>query len=199
VSRQAKISIHCELYRYWSAKRGAGRMPARRDIDPGDLRTLLPHVMLIDRTGDHYRYRLVGTAVADALGRDLTRQAVGSYVAEPEYAGAILGIYERVFASGRAVFTTGEYRGSSGVVHAVSRLLVPLSEDDSTVNMVLLTRVARFGANFIAAADWLKGVRGSVQSLVDVDSLAALEVLGVDWERQIALGRAAGLSQPAAR
>jgi hypothetical protein len=199
VSRQAKISIHCELYRYWSTKRGGRRMPRRRDIDPGDLPTLLPHLMLIDRAADQYRYRLVGTAVADELGRELTHQTVGSYVAEPQYAAAILGIYERVFAAGRPVFTTGEYHRKSGVIHAVSRLIVPLGEDDDAVNMVLLTRVARFGANFIAAADWLKGARGTVRSLVDVESLAALEGLGAEWERQIAVGRAAGLPQPAAR
>ena len=199
MSRPASVSIHCELYRYWIAKRGGRRMPRRRDIDPGDLPALLPHLMLIDRVADQYRYRLVGTTVADELGRELTNQIVGSYVPEPEYAAAIVGMYHRVFASGRAVFHTGEYRRKSGVVHAVSRLLVPLSEDGASVNMVLLTRVARCGTNFVAAADWLKDVQGTVRSLVEVDSLAALQGLTAEWERQVTLGRPGAPFERAAR
>lgn len=82
------------------------------------------------------------------------------------------------------------------MINAVSRLLVPLSEDDAVVNMVLLTRVARFGTNFVAAAGWLRGARGMVRSLVDVDSLAALQDLGADWERQLAVGPAAASPNP---
>jgi len=164
-------------------------MPQRRDIDPVDLPTLLPHLMLIDRAEDQYRYRLVGTAVADELGRDLTRQTVGSYVTGTEYAAAIMDIYERIFTTGCALFTTGEYRARSGVVHAVSRLMVPLGEDGASVNMVLLSRVARFSASFKAGADWLKGVQGTLQNVIEVPFLAALEQAATDWEREVGLDR----------
>jgi len=171
-------------------------MPQRRDIDPADLRTLLPHLTLVDRVSDQYRYRLIGTAVAEELGRDLTGQAVGSYVTEPAYAAAILAIYDRVFATGSALYTTGEYQAKSGTIHAVSRLIVPLSEDGRFVNMMLLTRVARFGANFKAAADWLKGVQGMVRDVTDVESIAVLEELCAAWERQVTRAHASRLPPP---
>ncbi len=50
-------------------------MPARRDIDPVEVPTLLPHLQLIEIVaGGRFRYRLIGTALAEAFGRDYTGQ-----------------------------------------------------------------------------------------------------------------------------
>ena len=62
------------LYDYWAAKRGSRRAPTRADIDPLDIPDLLPYLTLVDVLHDplRFRYRLVGTAVVEALGRDAT-------------------------------------------------------------------------------------------------------------------------------
>jgi hypothetical protein len=52
------------------AEEGRGRaLPSRSDIDPIEIPRLLPHIMLVDVMGPGlYRYRLVGTEIATAMG-----------------------------------------------------------------------------------------------------------------------------------
>jgi hypothetical protein len=49
-------------------------MPDRADLDPGDLRSLLPFLMLAEAEHQPFRirYRLVGTLVAEFSGFDFT-------------------------------------------------------------------------------------------------------------------------------
>ena len=184
MSSRVPISHHYDIYRYWDQQRRGRTMPARRDISPSDVRHLLPYITLIDHVDGEFRYRLVGTAVSQELGRDLTGSLVGSYVTPPEYAAAILGIYEELVAAATPIFTTGEYRAASQAIHTVSRLILPLSNDGTTVNMALFTRIARFSRNLTAGVDWLKGAPGKVCDVITVRSLEHLQTLCADWERQ---------------
>lgn len=181
---RAPISHHHDLFRYWEQQRAGRAMPKRSDLDPAGLRTLLPYLTLIDHPDGQFRYRLVGTIVAQDLGRDLTGSFVGSYVSPPEYAAALMAIYERVFATACPVFTTGEYRSASRAIHTSSRLILPLSDDGESVNMVVFTRISRFSRSVSAGVDWLKGAPGKVCDVVDVRTLAEVEALSRDWERQ---------------
>ncbi|MFV3074585.1 PAS domain-containing protein [Niveispirillum fermenti] len=62
-----------ELVDYWAGKRGpAGDAPRRHDLDPAEMRPLLPWLMLLDVLEDDYRYRLVGTGLDGLFGRPLT-------------------------------------------------------------------------------------------------------------------------------
>jgi PAS domain len=44
-------------------------MPARSDIDPADIPALLPYVSIFHEAQGWFRYRLVGTAIAEQIGR----------------------------------------------------------------------------------------------------------------------------------
>src|SRR5215813_8749572 len=129
---QAPISHHLDLYRHWLAKRGDRTMPARSDLDPGEIRVLLPYLTILDKVNGQFRYRLHGSAVAREIGRDLTGGIVGSYVSTPGSAAAMRAICERVFARARPVFATGEFEVQSGSTHNISVLFLPLSEDGVT-------------------------------------------------------------------
>jgi hypothetical protein len=50
---------------YWKSKCRDGRIPYRSDIDPLDLRDLLPNLVIVDLSYDPFRvrYRLTGTKV----------------------------------------------------------------------------------------------------------------------------------------
>ena len=61
-----------ETLGYWQRKRQGRTMPSRGDIDPIEIPKLLPHVQLIEAVGERFRYRLIGTALAQAFGRDYT-------------------------------------------------------------------------------------------------------------------------------
>jgi len=125
------------LYNYWDDKRGNRAMPTRSDIDPMELRPLLPNLALIDveENPHRYRYRLVGTELVTILGQELTgkyldempmlfRRFAGNAYAEvlarkaPTYA---------VFDANIPMFRTVRYK----------RLLLPLSPDGEWVNMVV--------------------------------------------------------------
>lgn len=50
---------------YWNSRRGGREMPTRADLDPADIKPLLPHVVLVDVLHDplDFRFRLLGTEV----------------------------------------------------------------------------------------------------------------------------------------
>ena len=61
------------LIKYWHSIRGADAVPSRSDVRPGDLRKLLPSIMMLEYkpTGELI-FRLVGSAIVDKLGTDFT-------------------------------------------------------------------------------------------------------------------------------
>jgi len=178
------ISLHLDLWRYWNAKRGDRMILARGDLDPADMRHLLPYVTLVDRIDGRSRYRLVGSAACQDQGHDTTGEFVGSRATPPQYAAALIAIYEGVFATGHPHFSTGEYRAPSQAVHRSSRLLLPLGEDGTSVNMVVLTRIARFNRNVSAGTDWVTGAPGKICDIVEVSSFEQLKLLCSAWESQ---------------
>jgi hypothetical protein len=120
---QAPVSCHVDLCRYWLAKRGARSMPARSDIDPADIPALLPHIFLVHKSDGQFRFRLVGTAVEQQIGRGLTGDVVGSHVSSaPEPVAAGQAISERVFTTARPVFSTGQYETKWGTIDDVADL-----------------------------------------------------------------------------
>jgi hypothetical protein len=94
--------IH-RLYAYWRDKAGAG-MPARAEFDPVDVRELLPNLMMVDVLGQppRFRYRLVGTRVAQYTGFDFT----GRYLDEMVFQGRDFmdECYGRLLSERRPIF-----------------------------------------------------------------------------------------------
>ena len=130
---QAPISHHLDLYDYWLGRRGARTMPARPDLNPGDIPSLLPYLMIVEKAGDQFRYRLVGSAIVREVGHDATGSFAGSYFADPKDAAEARAIWERVFTAAHPIFATGEFCFKSGVNHSMSMLELPLSDDGMTV------------------------------------------------------------------
>jgi hypothetical protein len=179
-----QISYPLDLYHYWLAKRGGHRMPSRSDIDPAEIPALLPHLSLVERVDGLYRYRLFGTGASREIGRDLTGRLVGSYVgADPKSAEALQAVSERVFTSAHPVFATGEFMLTSGAIHNIAVLILPLSDDDTNVNMTVSIRITRFNFNRTAGIDWLKGALLRVSDVVGVDNAPELEKRCGEWER----------------
>lgn len=63
------------LHDYWSSKRqGSDDLPSRADIRPEEIKPLLPYLMILEfeQPARTFRYRLIGTAVVDGVGKDYT-------------------------------------------------------------------------------------------------------------------------------
>lgn len=65
-----------DLFCYWTSVHPAKGLPGRQHIDPLDIPDLLPGLWLLDVQHDPFRlrYRLVGTAIVQAYGRETTGQ-----------------------------------------------------------------------------------------------------------------------------
>jgi hypothetical protein len=190
------VSHHIDLYRYWLAKRAGRNMPARRDLDPADIPALLPYMILVDKIDDQFRYRLVGTAVAQEFGHDATGSFVGSYLTAPESAAAALVTYERAFITAYPVFATGEFKTMSGAIDNMSMLTLPLSDDGTNVNMAVSSLAACLNFDVTASTDWLKGARVKVHYVTDVHDVAELEKRCLEWGRDTAGGNDAAEDVP---
>ncbi|MDP3526065.1 MAG: PAS domain-containing protein [Hoeflea sp.] len=68
-----------ELFEYWTAKRGKRPAPSRTDIEPADIRDVLPHVFICDLNPDRQlTFRLAGTALCSLYCRELKGEPFGS-------------------------------------------------------------------------------------------------------------------------
>lgn len=79
---------------YWESRCSGINIPRRQDIDPGDIPSLLPDMVLLDYNDGLYRCRLAGTRVVENFGRELT----GRPVDETLMGGAFRCWFERLEA-----------------------------------------------------------------------------------------------------
>lgn len=133
--------VLAELYDYWSQQRKGRIAPARGDIDPVDIPTLLPHIALTEivPAADgkaRFRYRLAGTEIEHHIGCPLA----GRYIDElmrGDYLAFITGLYHRVIAEKASVYSENCYLADEADQLHVKRLMLPLSDDGESVTMVL--------------------------------------------------------------
>ena len=122
---------------YWRNKRGARAMPAREDIDPLELRHLLPNLYLLDVLGpSRYRYRLIGTMIAarlksDATGKDVDGSLFG------ENAPAIIAMYDHVANHKAPIVNNARLFWTEVNWLNYTSVILPLSTDGTNVNMIL--------------------------------------------------------------
>lgn len=127
------------LLEYWQAKRQAlGRLPARADIDPLEMRFALGHLILADvEPGDpiRFRHRLIGTRIVEHAGYDATGLYVDD-IPDKELAQRLLQSYRDVVATREPAYDrVGGFVGGRALNLEVLRL--PLSSNGTKVDMVL--------------------------------------------------------------
>mgnify|MGYP003675869888 CR=1 FL=1 len=133
------------IYAYWDAIRPAPeRLPARRHLDPAAIVRLLPDIWMLDVHRDPFRmrYRLVGTAVVAAHGRELTGQWFDE--AHPNLGPEYYKRYQDVVETHRPSWRRGPpfLDQRSRMLRIVENIVLPLAEDGATVDILLcLTRI----------------------------------------------------------
>lgn len=124
-------------YDYWLAKCAGRPFPDRADLDPAEIKDILPHLTIIEATGDEvrprFRYRLVGTAVADAVGRDRAG-CFADEVLHRRQTEFFFGLWREVCGSGRPIYAASSYSSTQDSVSHVGeiglsteQLLMPFS------------------------------------------------------------------------
>lgn len=134
------------LYDHWRRIHPApGRLPGRRHFDPMALPKLLPNIWMLDvlREPLRFRYRLVGTYMVTALGRDFT----GAWFHEvhPDFGPdhPTYDDYRRLAKEGAVLWRRGRPIFALHIERcaALERIILPLADDGTTVDMGLAMTV----------------------------------------------------------
>lgn len=127
------------LFDYWRRKRGDRIAPSRNDIVPTEIKTQLPRVFMVDvvpGTPPRFRFRLAGTAVVDRFGEEIT----GKFLDELDLdnrAREIALDYQRILQIEQPICSRWNYVKHDGRLLRYERLLLPLSNDGKTIDMIL--------------------------------------------------------------
>jgi hypothetical protein len=135
----AAIRAHEELFAYWASRRQGARLPGRRDLEPGDLKRLLPTLSLIDVARGEpldFRIRLAGTGLYDVYGREITGRPLSEVYnsAAADYWRGELAAVVRQARPAVGVHSLA-WRGASHLSLLWMRL--PLASNGADVDMIL--------------------------------------------------------------
>lgn len=134
------------LLDYWNGKRIAGCLPARADLDPLEIRHLLPDLLIFDLVdgGADFRVRLVGTGVVEAFGFDGTGKLL-STLFKPVVSNEALRLYRLAAEWGAPMVlraTMHYWRHRDHIAYECLHL--PLATDGATVDKLLMGFSFRF-------------------------------------------------------
>ena len=125
------------LFAYWTGKCGSRSMPRRADINPSEIKSLLPLLFIVEiHQPLRFRFSLVGTAICQRWHENNT----GKWLDELDYEGGratVLEQYATVARTGVPRCDVKEFVGGRGWYLHYWRLLLPLSEDGVTPNLLL--------------------------------------------------------------
>lgn len=127
---------------YWNARRSERTMPSRAAIQANDLKTYIGWLCFMEVLPDDFRFRLVGTRVADYFFSDATgltvREAYAAAGAGRSATDAVLWILRKTCSARvpmRVTGAGGDWRGHYYPDYDV--LYLPLSDNGVTANMVM--------------------------------------------------------------
>lgn len=126
---------------YWNGKRHDRFAPARADIEPAEIVTILPRVLLADVESDadghiDFRYRLSGTGICNVHRTDLTGRRPLS-IAPPSY-GKLIDMHYRAAIERRGPIAHVIALRTGGKSASYARIILPLSADGETVDMLMI-------------------------------------------------------------
>ena len=130
------------MFDYWRSKRAGRKMPAPSDLEPSELKALLPSMILVDVVYDtagkaDFAYRLAGTREVEARGEDPTGKRVADAYFGPSLEN-VLGCYQSVVER-RAPYLDDDYYLRDGDHYAdEANIFLPLSNDGEHVNMIIV-------------------------------------------------------------
>lgn len=129
-----------QIVAYWHARCRGGRLPARADINPCELKPLLPNMFLIgcpSRDDADWVYRLIGTEIVEREGFDKTGKPVRDYYTGAAWP-ALRAEYLKCIEERRPVYLTDTaYHRLMRDSFDFERIFLPLASDGRTVDMIV--------------------------------------------------------------
>lgn len=125
--------------RYWRQLAVNG-VPQRAQIEPADIKPLLPYLMIVDLTPEPLRiyYRLVGTAVTHFTGIDITGRYFDELELDEFGEEEILAAYRRVRDEARPGAGIAEYELQGIRLIRTEYLICPLLDDSGALSKCIV-------------------------------------------------------------
>ena len=116
-------------YDYWHEKAAGRSAPDRRDLDPAELKDILPYLSILDIVAagndTHHRYRLAGTRVVEALGYNPTKHIVEEF-ADNGHGEFMRRLLREVAATARPLYAASSFRSNTAGL-STERILLPFT------------------------------------------------------------------------
>ena len=127
------------IFDYWNEKRGDRKMPSRTDIDPLEMPSYLPGIVMVDVGYEPFSltYRLVGTREAEARGADPTGKSVFE-AWDGRSEDDVIENYRQVIARKAPLYDADRTLDPERDWLEAGTVFLPLSDDGETVNKVLI-------------------------------------------------------------
>jgi hypothetical protein len=124
-----------QLLAYWEQVCRGRPMPAKRDVDPSDLKPLLPYLMIAEIHHEplRVRYRLVGTEAVRMAREDYTGRWLGEVGWVAAEVASYIEQYAMIVATRRPLLGTGHLVSDDGKERIFEWGKFPLSDDGARV------------------------------------------------------------------
>lgn len=124
---------------YWQRIRAGREMPARADLNPGDIPKLLPFMILIDVLHDplDFRYRLIGTEIDRIVVRNY-KGVKFSELPDKKAPNPIWQHHQEAVETRAPVRKELSYHGPDGDVRRIEHCLMPFSTEGKTIDQILV-------------------------------------------------------------
>lgn len=136
---------------------------------------MLPNLQIIEVIdgGARFRYRLIGTALVEAYGKDFSGRIVDELFPDDRL-NFVQSLYRSVCASKAPIFSRNKYHTPRDADLFSMRIYMPLSEDGVAVQHILGVMRFEYGAVFDEGLwDMQAMPEWHHTEAVDIDSLAA--------------------------
>lgn len=129
--------ITTDVYSLWLKHKGDQPMPQRKDMSAGALKDSTPFVYIIDilDDGEDYRFRFVGSAIAQSIGADITGKRLSD---DPSHRGAWRkDVYKLVYKRTAPTFAQVSLQDFDRGHIMTESVILPLADGDNKFSMLL--------------------------------------------------------------
>ncbi|MBX3491928.1 MAG: PAS domain-containing protein [Parvibaculum sp.] len=151
------------LFDYWNAIRAGRPAPRRSEIEPGEMRAILPYVFILERKDrDTYRFRLAGTGLCSVYGMEFRGHNMISMWGDDCAENIKEALDDVIRNAGVAVveYTAATTDGREATFEMV---LLPLLHEDGSLSRVLGAAVpidrAPWVGDRLLARQWIDRLR----------------------------------------
>ncbi|EDP63079.1 hypothetical protein BAL199_29917 [alpha proteobacterium BAL199] len=125
------------LFEYWKNK-SAQQRPCRSDIDPLEIGVDIPNVILLDILHDplRFRWRLLGSCIVDATGRNVTGKRFEDIYPHPVLVD-VMRVFSRSALTGLPIRHVGTGRFADRDYLAYESVHLPLFDARGNVEMIM--------------------------------------------------------------